>query len=80
MTVAGSIGVLRRALAEGVVRGKLDGGFIFEFGLEVPLCISYSSSKDIEHLGLFRSEVVLINVEFSLYLDSLVLKGRVYAI
>ena len=61
-------------------RYKLDRGFIFKLGLKVPLGIPYSLAKEVEHFGFFRGEIVIINLEFSLYLDSPVLKGRVYPI
>ena len=46
----------------------------------MPLGIPYSSAKKVEHFGFFRGEIVIINLEFFLYLDSPVLKGRVYLI
>jgi hypothetical protein len=44
------------------------------------LGISYNSIKDIEHLGFFKEEVVIINIKLSLYLNPPILKGRVYPI
>ena len=61
-------------------RYKLDRGLILKFGLKVILGISCSPTKDIEHFGFIRGEMVIINTEFSLYLDPLILKGRVYPI
>jgi len=55
----------------------LDRGFIFEFGLKVPLGVPCGLAKEVKHFGFFRGEIVIINLEFSLYLDSPVLKGRV---
>jgi len=37
-------------------------------------------AKEVEHFSLFGGEIVMVNLEFSLYLDPLVLKGRVYSI
>jgi hypothetical protein len=44
------------------------------------LGISYSLTKDIEHLSFFKEEMVIINIELSLYLNPLILKGRVYPV
>ena len=46
----------------------------------MPLGVSRSSAKEVEHFSFFGGEVVVINLEFSSYLDPLVLKGRVYPI
>ena len=61
-------------------RYKSDRRVIFKLSLKVTLGVPYSSAKEIEHFGLFRGEMVVVNLEFSLYLDSPVLKGRVYPI
>ena len=61
-------------------RYKLDRRVIFKLGLKVTLGVPHSSAKEVEHFGLFRGEMVMVNLEFSLYLDPLVLKGRVYPI
>ena len=58
-------------------RCKSDRGIILKLSLKVPLGIPYGLAKEVEHFGFFGGEVVIINLEFSLYLDSLVLKGRV---
>ena len=42
--------------------------------------ISYSLIKDIEHLGFFREKMVIVNMEFSSYLNPPIFKGRVYPI
>jgi hypothetical protein len=42
--------------------------------------ISYSLTKEVEHLGFFKEKMVIINVEFSLYLNPPILKGRVYSV
>ena len=44
------------------------------------LDISYSSTENIKYLSLFRGEIVVINTEFSLYLNPPILKGGVYPI
>ena len=44
------------------------------------LGIPYSLTKDIKHFGFIRGEIVIINTEFSSYLNPLILKGRVYPI
>jgi hypothetical protein len=44
------------------------------------LGISYSLTKDIEDLSFFREEIVVVNIEFSLYLNPPILKGRVYPV
>jgi hypothetical protein len=61
-------------------RYKADRRFILKFSLKVTLGIFYNLTKDIEHLGFFREEMVVINIELSLYLNPLILKGRVYPI
>ena len=44
------------------------------------LGISYSLTKDIEHLGFFKEKIVIVNAEFSLYLNPPIFKGRVYPV
>ena len=61
-------------------RYKVDRRFILKFRLKVTLGISYSLTKDIEHLGFFKEEMVIINIELSLYLNPPILKGRVYPV
>jgi len=63
-----------------VNRYKLDRRVIFELGLKVTLGVPCGLAKEVEHFSLFRGEMVIVNLEFSLYLDPLVLKGRVYPI
>jgi len=46
----------------------------------VTLGVPCGSAKEVKHFGLFRGEMVVVNSEFSLNLDPLVLKGRVYSI
>jgi hypothetical protein len=59
---------------------KVDRRFILKFSLKVTLGIFYSLTKDIEYLGFFREEMVIINIELSLYLNPPILKGRVYPV
>jgi len=61
-------------------RYKSDRRVIFKLGLKVTLGVPCGSAKEVEHFGLFRGEIVVVNLEFSLYLDPPVLKGRVYPI
>jgi hypothetical protein len=58
----------------------VDRRFVLKFSLKVILGISYNLTKDIEHLGFFREEIVVINTELSLYLNPPIFKGRVYPI
>jgi hypothetical protein len=58
----------------------VDRRFILKFSLKVTLGIFYSLTKDIEYLGFFREEMVIINIELSLYLNPPILKGRVYPV
>ena len=44
------------------------------------LGIPYSLTKDIEYFSFIGGEIVIINMEFSLYLNPLILKSRVYPI
>ena len=53
---------------------------ILKFSLKVILGIFYSLIKDIEHLSFFKEKIVIINVEFSLYLNPLIFKNRVYPV
>ena len=61
-------------------RYKLDRGVILKLGLKVPLGIPSSLTKEVEHFGFFRKEIVIVNTELSSYLNPLILKGRVYPI
>ena len=63
-----------------VNRYKLDRGIVLKLGLEVPLGVPSSSTKEVEHFGFFRKEIIIVNAELSLYLNPLILKGRVYPI
>ena len=46
----------------------------------MPLSVTCSSTKEVEYFGFFGKEIVIVNAELSLYLNPLVLKGRVYPI
>jgi hypothetical protein len=59
---------------------KANRRFVLKFSLKVILGISYSSTKDIEHLGFFKEEMVIINTKLSLYLNPPIFKGRVYPV
>ena len=61
-------------------RYKLDRGIILKLGLKVLLGVPSGSTKKVEHFSFFRKEIVIVNAEFSLYLNPLILKGRVYSI
>jgi len=58
----------------------MNKGLILEFGLKVPLGIFCGSTKNINHFGFFREEVIVINAEFSSHLDPPVFKSGVYFI
>ena len=59
---------------------KVDWRIILKFSLKMMLGISYSLTKNIEHLSFFKEKMVIVNIEFSLYLNPLIFKGRVYPI
>jgi len=59
---------------------KLNRGVVLKLGLKVPLGVPSGLTKDIEHFGFFRKEVVIVNTKLSLYLNPPILKGRVYPI
>ena len=63
-----------------ISRYKFNRGLILKFSLKVILGIPYSLTKDIKYFGFIKGEIVVINIEFSLYLDPLILKGKVYPI
>ena len=63
-----------------ISRCKSDRGLIFKLSLKVILGIPYSLTKNIEYFGFVGGEIVIINTEFSLYLNPLILKGRVYSV
>ena len=61
-------------------RCKLDRGIVLKLGLKVSLGIPCGLTKEVEHFGFFRQEIVIVNTELSLYLNPLVLKNRVYPV
>jgi hypothetical protein len=61
-------------------RYKLDRGIILKLSLKVPLGVPCSLTKEVEYFSFFRKEIVIVNVELSLYLNPLILEGRVYPI
>ena len=61
-------------------RYKLDRGVVLKLGLKVLLGVPSSLTKEVEHFGFFRKEIVIVNAELSLYLNPLILKGRVYPV
>jgi hypothetical protein len=63
-----------------IKRYKLDRGIVLKLGLKVPLGVPYSLTKEIEYFSFFGKEIVIVNTELSLYLNPLILKGRVYPI
>jgi len=46
----------------------------------VLLGVPSSSTKEVKHLSFFGKEIVVVNTELSLYLNPLILKGRVYPV
>jgi len=46
----------------------------------MPLGIPYGLTKNIKYFDFFKKEIIIINTEFSSYLDPPILKGRVYFI
>jgi len=61
-------------------RYKLDREVILKLGLKVPLGVPNSLTKEVKYFDFFRKEIIIVNAEISLYLNSLILKGRVYPI
>jgi len=61
-------------------RYKLDRGIVLKLGLKVPLGVPSGSTKKVEHFGFLRKEMVVVNAKLSLYLNPLILKGRVYPV
>jgi len=59
---------------------KLDRGVVLKLGLKVPLGVPSGSTKEVEYFGFFKKEMVMVNTELSLYLNPLILKGRVYPV
>ena len=63
-----------------VNRYKLDREIVLKLSLKVPLGVPSGSTKKVEHFGFFGKEIVVVNAELSLYLNPLILKGKVYPI
>jgi hypothetical protein len=61
-------------------RYKSDRGVVLKLGLKVLLGVPSGSTKEVEYFSFFRKEIVVVNAELSLYLNPLILKGRVYPI
>jgi len=61
-------------------RYKLDRGVVLKLSLKVLLGVASSSTKEVEYFSFFRKEIVIVNIELSLYLNPLIFKGRVYPI
>jgi len=59
---------------------KLDRGVILKLGLKVPLGVPSGLTKEVEYFSFFRKEIVIVNTELSSYLNSLILKDRVYPV
>jgi len=61
-------------------RYKLDRRLILKLSLKVPLGVPSGSTKEVEYFSFFKKEIVIVNAELFLYLNPLILKGRVYPI
>jgi len=61
-------------------RYKLDREVILKLGLKVPLGVPSGLTKEVEHFGFLKKEIVIVNAELSLYLNPPILKGRVYPV
>jgi len=59
---------------------KLDRGLVLKLSLKVPLGVPSGLTKEVEHFSFFRKEIVIVNMELSLYLNPPILKGRVYPV
>jgi len=59
---------------------KLDREVVLKLGLKVPLGVPSGLTKEVEHFSFFKKEIVIVNAELSLYLNPLILKGRVYPV
>ena len=46
----------------------------------MPLGIFYSLIKNIKYFNFFKEEIIIINAEFSFYLNPLIFKSGVYFI
>ena len=61
-------------------RCKLNRRLILKLSLKVLLGVPYSLTKDIKHFSFFKKEIVIVNIELSLYLNPLIFKNRVYSV
>jgi hypothetical protein len=59
---------------------KLNRRLVLKLSLKVLLGVPCSSTKDIEHFSFFKKEMVIVNIELSLYLNPLIFKSRVYPV
>jgi len=59
---------------------KLDRGVVLKLSLKMPLGVPSNLTKEVKHFSFFKKEIVMVNTELSLYLNPLILKGRVYPI
>jgi len=57
-----------------IYKYKLDRGLVLKLGLNVPLGVPSSLTKEVEHFSLFRKEIIIVNAELSLYLNHLILE------
>jgi len=58
----------------------LDRGVVLKLSLKVPLGVPSGLTKEVEYFNFFRKKIVIVNMELSLYLNPLILKGRVYSV
>ena len=58
----------------------MDRRIIFKFSLKVLLNTFCILTKKVKHFSFFKEKIVVINIEFLLYLNPLTFKGRVYPI
>jgi len=61
-------------------RYKLNRGLVLKLSLKVLLGVTSSLTKEIKYFSFFRKEIIIVNTELSLYLNPLILKGKVYPI
>ena len=61
-------------------RYKSDRGIVFKLSLKVLLGVPSGLTKKVEYFSFLRKEIVVVNIELSLYLNPLIFKGRVYPI
>ena len=61
-------------------RYKLNWGLVLKLGLKVLLGVPSGLTKEAEYFSFFRKEIVMVNMELSLYLNPLIFKDRVYPI